>query len=394
MAENPSVAQAAPRQVVRGAQTSFDEVWLEPDGTPIPMLDAAAYPAYQVYAPDGTTLTTGTAMHLGDGRYRASVFLPADAQLTSPDQQWRVNWVVVTPTNRVLERSYGFQVVDNVEGDPTERAYTYLTMLTKTERLIARFFTEQDFVSVEIRDTFGCVVEGPFTAGPGSALQMVRERGTVAYYLDTTPADQAGLYQVVWTSRQTAVSPQVTTVQALRVAEQTFWGFAPSLRMLIDKVQKRSGLVYAYSDSDLYEYMVRGWGMVNGMPPIATQWSMGGYPMNMGFEEFALLAAGFWGLQAQYLAEGESMFNFSGASTTLDVDRTGVYDAAMSRMRDYLTENLPKAKTNWIRSQSTGVTTVRPYNFSLSNTVFRVDTGFGSVSGSAFMNLMSNIGLF
>lgn len=398
MAENPVARTSAPRQVVRGAQTAFDELFLEPDGTPIPPLDPTAYPMYSVVMPDGTTLISGTATNLGEGRYRASVFVPADALLTSPDQQWRIQWTLITPTNRVVQRSYGFQVIDTVEGDPTERAQTYLTMVGDSERLIARFFTEQDFISVEIRPSGNplCTVfkvEGPAGVSPGG-LQVVHEKGTVAYYVDTTPAEQPGLYQVIWRSRQTPVSPNQTTVQALRVAEPIFWSFEPSLRMLLDKYQKRAGLIYSYSSADLYEYMTRGVGIVNGTPPVPTQWSLGGYPHNMGFEEYFLLAAGWWGLQAQYLAEGESAFDFGGSATTLSVDRTGMYESALSRMKEYLDANLPKAKSNWMRAQSNGVFMGRPYNFSLSNTVFRVDESAGNQPGTAFMNLFSRLGLF
>jgi hypothetical protein len=387
MATNPSTT-SSPRKIVRGSSVTFEELFIEADGTPIPPLDPLAHPSVSIVSPDQTILATGVASALGDGRYRFQWFAPADADLSSPDRPWRIDWLIVVNNNRQIQRSASFEVSDTIEGDPTERAYTYLTLFGESERLISRFFTEQDEISVTIRDQLNNVLE----SYDKSQLTVVHEQGTVAYYVDTTPAEGVGIFNVVWRSRQTPVSPHQTTVQQLRVPELHFWTFQPSLRMFLDKIQKKVGMVQAYSDSDLYEYMQRGMGTVNAYNP-ATSWNMSAFPVSMGFEEFILLAAAWWGLQAQYLSEGELAFDYSGQSTTLTVDRTGTYESAISRIKEHMDTHLPKLKSTWMRRQSTGIYAGRPYNWGLSNSVVRVSTTNGAQQNRGYSQLFVNLGL-
>lgn len=387
MATNPTTT-SSPRSVVRGASVTFEEVFAEVDGTPLAPIAADAYPSVSVVAPDQTILATGVALHLGDGRYRFQWYVPVDADLSSPDRPWRIEWLMVVTQNRQINRQAAFEITDTIEGDPTERAYTYITMLGSPERLIARFYTEQEEIQVDVTDYRGTVLESYAKVD----LTVRHEKGTVAYYVDTSNAEGSGVFNVVWRSRQTAVSPQQITVQQLRVPELTFWTFQPSLRMFLDKIQKKVGMVQAYSDSDLYEYTLRGMGMVNQYNPVTT-WSLNGFPPGMGFEEFMLLAACWWGLNAQYLSEGELAFSFSGQSVTLDVDRTGTYESAMSRIKEHLDTFLPKAKSTWLRRSSTGVSAGRPYNFGLNNTVQRVMTQSGSANNTNFNGVFINLGL-
>jgi hypothetical protein len=278
--------------------------------------------------------------------------------------------------------------VDTVEGDPTERAYTYITLLGSKERLIARFLTEQDEISAVLTNSAGTILESYLQRD----MTVVHEQGTVAYYVDTSVAEGTGIFNVIWSSRQTPTSPVQRTIQQLRVPEAFFWTFQPSLRMLLDKVQKKVGMVQAYSDADLYEYSLRGMGMVNQYNPV-TAWGLNAFPTNMGFEEFIVLASAWWGLNAQYLSEGELAFNFGGQSVTLDIDRTGYYESALSRIKDHLDATLSKAKSTWMRRQSTGAIMARPYNFGLNNSVFRVSNTTGSSPNGNFLALFNNLGL-
>ena len=387
MAENPT-RTSSPRQVVRGASVTFEELFVEPDGTPIPSDDGSRYPAVSIVAPDQTVMATGVASSLGDGRFRYQWFAPADADLSSPDVPWRINWTFVTPTQRQIERESNFHLLDTVEGDSTERSYTYITMLGAPERLIARYFTEQDEVMVVLTDSNMNVLE----TYSGPSITTVHEGGTVVYYVDTTPAESSGIYNVIWQTRQTRISPKQLTVQQLRVPEPLFWTFQPALRMLLDKMQKKTGQIQSYSDSDLYEYSLRGVGLVNQYNPV-TSWSLSAFPTSMGFEEFILMASAWWGLNAQYLAEGETMFSFSGQSVTLDVDRTSVYESAMARLKEHIDSQLSKAKTTWMRRQSPGVNMGRPFNFGLANSVVRVSQSTGAGVGPSLMSVFGNLGL-
>jgi hypothetical protein len=160
--------------------------------------------------------------------------------------------------------------------------------------------------------------------------------------------------------------------------------------MLIDKVQKKIGHVQAYSDSDMYEYMVRGTEYVNAVNPI-TGWTLVNWPAQYGMTNFLLMAAAWWGLNAQYLSEGELAFNFSGQTVTLDVDRTGYYSDAMGRLKDYLDTQLQQTKRNMLRRVSVGAIATRPYDFGLQSLVARVQTVNGG--NGTVLPLFSQLGL-
>ena len=106
---------------------------------------------------------------------------------------------------------------------------------------------------------------------------------------------------------------------------------------------------------------------------------------------FLIAAAAWWGLQAQYLSEGELSFSFSGQTVTLDVDRTGIYESAMSRLKDYLDSELEKTKRNALRRVSVGAIATRPYDFGLTSLVTRVQTVNGG--NSQVLPLFSRLGL-
>ena len=55
-------------------------------------------------------------------------------------------------------------------------------------------------------------------------------------------------------------------------------------------------------------------------------------------------------LSAQYLAEGQAAFDFSGQAVSLNIDRTQYIDSALGRVISYMENQVPNAKRMWIRS--------------------------------------------
>lgn len=61
--------------------------------------------------------------------------------------------------------------------------------------------------------------------------------------------------------------------------------------------------------------------------------------------EYWLQCAELGALEAQYLAEGEKAFDFSGSAISLNVDRTGFLETMASNIRSNLDNNLKPIKT-------------------------------------------------
>jgi hypothetical protein len=372
------------QKVVRGTMVAFEQLFVDADGvSPIVPVDPLAYPSVSIVSPAEEIIQSGVATSLGDGRWRFQWFVPADAMLGGPDTPWRIDWMMVTNGGRQIERQSNFVVIDNIEASPDERQYTMITYCGQSERVIIKFKNaqaeKQCFLVNRANTTYDLT---PF-------LQEVQQDGFYIYYADT-PTLSEGAYLVRWQCRQTVVSPATTFIHQIRVPEQTFWWLQPDLRMLIDKIQKKVGHVQAYSDADMYAYFLRGVDTINATNPI-TSWDLTTFPFAYGMTNFLLAASAWWGLQAQYISEGELAFNFGGQTTTLDVDRTGTYSDAMSRLKDYLDNELQKTKRNMLRRVSTGVLATRPYDFGLTSLVAKVQTVQGG--SSQILPLMSRLGL-
>ena len=160
-------------------------------------------------------------------------FVPADAEMLGPDNPWRIDWIIVTNGGRQVLRQSNFVVIDNIEASTDERAYTNLTYIGNTERVLIKFKHRQDSVSVRLIDQSNASMD----LSPG--VVELQQDNLYVYYADTPELTASGCYLAVWNTRQTAVSPTTTMVQQIRVPEMRFWWMQPSLRMLIDKVQKK-----------------------------------------------------------------------------------------------------------------------------------------------------------
>lgn len=373
----------SPQKVVRGTPVVFEQLFVEDDAvTPIVPMDPVAYPSISIVSPSEEVIQSGVAISAGSGRWRFTWYVPADIEVQGPDNPWRIDWVIVTNGGRQIERQANFVVIDNIEASPDERAYTNLTYIGNSERAVIKFKNAQDTISVAL-------VRGNEQLNLSPTIQMIQSDGFYTYYVDTPPLTATGAYLMVWTSRQTPISQTTTMIQQLRVPEMMFWWAQPSLRMLMDKVQKKSGHVQSYSDSDLYEYLLRGADYVNAVNPI-TGWVVNNWPTTYGMSNFLLMAAAWWGLNAQYLSETELNFSYNGQTVTLTADRAASYVDAMGRFHDYLDKQLQQTKRNMLRRQSVGAIATRPYDFGLQSLVTRVQSSSGQ---NQILPMFSRMGL-
>jgi hypothetical protein len=369
-----------PQKAVRGVNTVFEQLFLDDSGDPLIPIDSS-YPAVSIVSPSEEIIQQGVATSLGQGRYRYNWFVPADAELSSSNTAWKINWFFLTPGGRQVDKTSTFSIIDNVVASSEERAYTNLTQNNTSERLFLKLSSEPSEISVSLMDISG-VTE---TYIPTKIIMD----GYNTYYADTSELG-VGKYIATWKIRETPISPAQSFVQQIRVPENHFWFFQPSLRMLIDKAQKKEGHVQAYSDSDMYEYFLRGLDIINSVTPL-TSWAFGSIPAIGGFDTFLIAASAWWALQAQFISEGELKFDFTGQTISLNVDRTATYNDAIAKLGDYIKTELPKTKKSWLRRGNVGHLATRPYDYGLTSLVVPVSRGLGG--SSQILPLLSRIGL-
>lgn len=98
-----------------------------------------------------------------------------------------------------------------------------------------------------------------------------------------------------------------------------------------------------YTQSDLLEYLSRGLNLLNSFPPVLTAFT--GTNMQGQIMDAWLQCSSYYALSAQLQAEGAMAFDYSGAETQLNVDRTPSIEAALGRVESALTEYVKPMKT-------------------------------------------------
>lgn len=307
-------------QLTRGTGWSFESPPFEeyPDGPALLPLDPSSYPQFVITDPNGVIVQQGVARSLTNKVYTSYFHVPSDATVSTPTTQWTIEWVLVTANGRQIEASLTFDVVDNVEVGEEERAYTYITRMGKGERLIFRTMELPDELTLEVHDMSDNIIfSADRTANAGinamdGEIQEVVDGSQYTYYIDvpSTSFVAPTEYHALWDWRMTTVSPLETMMQVVRIVPQPIWRWFTPLRMMIDKLQKKQGRPHAYTDADIYEYLLRGVDIVNAKAP-GTSWTLLNFPHYCGADSLLLAGAALWALRAQYIMEGELAFCFA-----------------------------------------------------------------------------------
>ena len=290
-------------------------------------------------------------------------FTPDQSALLSTEQEsWYIKWQFVTNDDRQITHIERFDVVDEVTTETATTAQQVIGINTK----IIRTFIEINTIPFDINLNIYSATDSSSPVVPNlvwpSNIKRVKNTATGGYvYYYNIPAgtlDYNTDYLAIWDVTETVTSVPTTVIQKIHVVYFNLLVKIPQVRMLIDKIQKRQGRVHAYEDADIVEYLNQGIKLVNSIFPY-TNYSVINLPDALDF--YWTMAAAWYGLNAQYMLEAETSFNFSGQTVTLDVDRTGFIESELGRLWDLLNEHLPKIKTFLARKRGLGTVSVRPY---------------------------------
>lgn len=335
-------------KVARGTSFTFEATFMDQDGEGLVPDDPNTTPQVQIKDPEGVTLKIGLGKPISHRDYVFEWFCPKDATLNVPENKYRAEWHFNTLGGNTRSYVEEFDTIDRVEPTPEERQQTYISLPGKSERLFFR--TEQDPFqsqgSLEL-DLYGTSNQVVFSVNevsndesqlkpndPDRKIGVMERDGEYVYYYDTDALTE-GEYLISWGLRMTAVSNKEYEQQLLRVPHLNFWRMSPSLRMVIDKLQKKVGWVQSYSDADILEYLYRGLGTVNAVKP-NTNWSFGSVPTvadaSSGIADAILLASTMHALTAQQILEIELSFDHSGQTVTLSYNHD--YGSVLSNINE------------------------------------------------------------
>lgn len=363
--------------------------------TPLIPKDTAIYPSYAIYDVNNEVIQTGVGIaEVTPGRYRAEYQIPFDAALSGDTARWRIEWVMLSTDERQVDFVEEFDIKDTVITASETREQKFIALIGSSYRAILRLPENVYEVALDVYTS--TTIESKVVDNVSTASNEVRyapDGDSIVYYYDIDSAvigNQCGMLSLIWKIRNTAVEPQSYVYQVLNVVTPYALSMITSLRMLIDKLQKRLGTVQAYEDSDCIEYLARGAELVNSGYP-TTYFGYANMPQILTVHH--LLFSGWYALQAQGLLSTELSFSFSGQSVTLDYDQAGGLSDLAGRWLDFLNSSLSQTKMSLLRRGSpVGAVAGRKYRFTDINTyTYKVS----SVSGytNRILSQMTTLGL-
>lgn len=350
---------------------------------PIQPLDPQAYPSYRILDPSGQILAQGVAVPAGSpGHWKIGWVVPRNAALTNPQRRYQMASVMVDREMRQFDLSWAFDVVESAVKPQEPELQQFLTFQGKPIRLFFHNTVRPVELSVSVfpKGQDGSTLHTafftyPVPVAPGPTDLVEIEDGTgFTYYTDTPSFSLPGTYSALWQVRDTPLSQTDFEHQAIQVMTSTTAHMIKSLRMLIDKLQKKLGLVFAYANEDLYEYLDQGMKLVNSYWP-PSNYNVAAPPNSI--EAFIVLGGAWWGLTAQRILYAETTLSFSGQSVTLDYNPGADIDSIISTLKETLDNAVGKVKQQLLRqSSAVGSIATRPYRYR-TNVVFPVSSGPG-----------------
>jgi hypothetical protein len=351
------------------------------------------YPKYSIYDPSGVEILAGTgSAGVGAGVWQAQLMLDENLVLTTPEERYKIVWIMVNANNQQFEKSVEFELFDQVVSEPESREQKYITLSGQAVRLKITLDSEPDDLGVAVYQ--GNDENSVLFSAPKTSLTKVRNGNEYTFFVDM-PAGVTLInqkYSIIWKLRRTVTDTEQFTFQSMSAIGPATMNLITSVRMLIDKFQKRIGTVQAYEDSDIVEYLERGAELVNAQYPI-TYFSFGTMPSALNV--YHIMLSSWYALNAQQLLEVDLGFDFSGQSVTLNYDHASQLSDVLSRWQEFIQQNLTAAKTS-ILNATGGVGTSAGRGYRLTqNMTYRVASlgTSGNVTANSVLGQMNTLGL-
>lgn len=338
-----------PRSVFLG-DTVTSTMLFQDNGEIVVSKDNTRYPIVVVKDPEHNLLFIGVGTFSSiDNLYHTEFEIPDSALLSDTDAKYIIEWEIVSPLNKVYKATEYFDVVHP----------SYNLTQSKEQQKIALPFTPLNLsiplpgipstITMSVYDQFNNVV---YTSTP------VNKGVYSEYYIYTTtvPANTftTGDYAILW--QFTLGTEDSSFFQKVMCIDTWALGRISDLRMRVDKYLKDIDTYTGYRDSDLYFHLTKGLDYLN-MYFIPTDWTMVKFKGELAMMLPGLITCALYSLlRAQYLAEGDASFSYSGQPVSLEIDRSQFIEAEIGRLENEINDVVKPAKEQFIkRGSSVGV---------------------------------------
>jgi hypothetical protein len=378
----------------RNAMSTFRAGFYSDVAQTIPIVPINSdYPKYSIYDPSGVEILAGTGSPgVGAGVWQAQLMLDENLALTTPEDRYKITWVMVNINNQQFNFSQEFELFDTVVSEPENREQKYITLAGQAVRLKLTLDHEPDDLGVAVFQ--GNDENNVLFSAPKTALTKVRNGNEYTFFVDLPAAITMinQKYSIIWKVRRTVTDTEQFTFQSMSAIGPATLSLITSVRMLIDKFQKGVGTIQAYEDSDIVEYLERGAELVNAQYPI-TYFSFGTMPSALNV--YHIMLSSWYALNAQQILEIDLGFDFSGQSVTLNYDHASALADVLGRWQEFIKDNLSAAKMSILNATSgVGTSAGRGYRFT-QNMTYRVASlgTSGQVTANSVLGQMNTLGL-
>lgn len=303
---------------------------------------------------NGAPILSGTGVQdtMNPETWTASFSIPAAAPLPMNGEKYAIAWVIRNDSETASAVEY-FSV--RVEGDPI--SFENGRIALKGGSITDTLMTDAPVTNVHLRlldesDTAYVDVDVPSTP--------TRLVNGLCFY-DYTTANIPVLDQRLslmphlaeWTYTDPFGSPALE-VHPIYVISSKMFLFIDAVKKVVDRARNNDiNPNLRYTDIDLAHYVLEGLQRVNVNAPTFTNFTPDTVPFV--FHPLVKDCAAVRALQAQYLAEGVSAFDFQGQSVQLNVDRTQYIQQMIDMLNTDLDERIRKAKKIAVRASGAGV---------------------------------------
>jgi len=340
------------RTLNRGETQKFEVSFFEDEAKTIPITssDLTKYPAYTIYDVENNTVTTGIGTFISVGNWYALWAIPITALLSSDNRNYRIEWDLVDTTDRQFNFVQEFDVVDLIIEESENPEQQLYTMVNEEFQFLYR--TKVVPYDVTLTVIFGQNESTPVIENISKEAGNLETRTDgiwqVWYY---KPSEKvltiAGCYTAVWRVTETENSTPVTDFQIINVIPMAILQFIPSVRMVVDKMQKKIETIQAYQDSDIIQYLMRGLQFINSWFP-TTYYDVNNIPPAL--QMHWVMASSWYGLNAQHLLEVELQYDFSGQIDSFTFDHASGIESVLSRIMEYFSSTLGSTKNQIFRT--------------------------------------------
>lgn len=336
-----------PRIVYLGEEVTATASFFSEDGKPLTPMNTSLYPVYRVLDPQKRLVTAGIGTQSdATGAYEALITMPISAELSADKETYSIEWVFKDTSNQISIYREGFDVAHPSFNITETKEHQKVTLPFVTLNLSMPFPSQPKDVELLIYDSSESTVYSGSPQNTGTYSEYYIYSITVPSGVLTSGTD----YMSCWRFNMAGCENAFT--QPIYCATLDDMHAASNMRMYLDKVMKDVDLFQGYRDSDLIFHYRQGVELINSIG-IYTQWTLTTWNTTLKENKWILMeAAKYSALRAQYLAEGDSAFDFSHQSVTLSVDRTQYIESELGRIWDYLQSVVPSFKKSALKYQS------------------------------------------